>query len=197
MTKHNSDVGIPGEYNRLPHPQWGQLEYPRSFQALLGIKKNKALLITKCHSASLVIRFAVRTRCLVFNNLIPHSPTQYFRSGTFILNEMITYTKKQMQSALDFLITKAPKDEPGNRTRFEECKVLYNSDTPDYIIVKYRIMGCVDGNEIDELRFYAFDREGEKREVRSWISDPNARWSYYHHCREVEYANGLLKVKTH
>ena len=108
---------------------------------------------------------------------------------------MITYTEKQMQSAMDFLITKAPKDEPGNRTRFEECKVLYNSDTPEYIIVKYRIMGCVDGNEIDELGFYAFDREGDKREVRSWISDPNARWSYYHHCREVEFTNGVLKVK--
>ena len=50
---------------------------------------------------------------------------------------MITYTEKQMQSAMDFLITIAPKDEPGNRTRFEECKVLYNSDTPEYIIGEF------------------------------------------------------------
>ena len=108
---------------------------------------------------------------------------------------MISHTVEQMQSAMDFLASIAPSNESGSRTRFEECKLLYNPDTPEYIILKYRIMGYQDGNEIDELRYYAFDQEGAKRDVRGWISDPNARWSYYHHCREVEFTGGVLKMK--
>jgi hypothetical protein len=56
-------------------------------------------------------------------------------------------------------------------------------------------MGYRDGNDIDELRFNIFDKEGNRKDVRSVINDPNARWSFYHHCKEVYYDGGMLKAK--
>jgi len=45
------------------------------------------------------------------------------------------------------------------------------------------------------LRFLCFDKEGEYKDVRSMIKDPNARWSFYHHCKELYMEGGVLKQK--
>jgi hypothetical protein len=107
---------------------------------------------------------------------------------------MIT-NEKQLKAVHTFLNSLIPSNKSGDRTRVEECKVLYNSDMPNCIIVKTRIMGYRDGNEIDELRFFCFDENGEQKDIREIITDPNARWSFYYHCKEVYIDGGMLKAK--
>lgn len=103
------------------------------------------------------------------------------------------FEEKQILAVAEFMQSIKPQGD--SRTRLEECNLMYNSDMPDCIILKYRLMGYRDGNEIDELRFMCFDKEGEAKDVRSILSDPNARWSFYHHCKEVYMDGGVLKQK--
>jgi hypothetical protein len=105
------------------------------------------------------------------------------------------FSKEQMASVIKFLTDLKQSDSQNGRTRVEECEILFNSDMPNCIIVKYRIMGYRDGYEVDELRYYCFDEKGEHKDVRSIITDPNARWSFYHHCKELYLDGGMLKHK--
>jgi len=105
------------------------------------------------------------------------------------------FENKQILAIAEFIQTIKPKDDVSERTRLEECVIMYNSEMPDCVILKYRLMGYRDGNEIDELRFLCFDKEGDYQDVRSMIKDPNARWSFYHHCKELYMEGGVLKQK--
>jgi len=107
----------------------------------------------------------------------------------------MNFTEKQLQATKQFLTTLTPKETMGERLRLEECLIMYNSDMPDCIIVKHRMMGYRDGHDIDELRFTCIDQEGNHKDVRSVITDPNARWSFYHHCKEVYFDGGRLRAK--
>jgi hypothetical protein len=103
------------------------------------------------------------------------------------------FEEKQILAVAEFMHSIKPQED--SRTRLEECNLMYNSDMPDCVILKYRLMGYRDGNEIDELRFMCFDKEGNSKDVRSIFSDPNARWSFYHHCKELYMDGGVLKQK--
>jgi hypothetical protein len=105
------------------------------------------------------------------------------------------FPEKQLVSVMNFIKELEPKNEMDERIRLEELEILYNADMPDCIIVKHRYMGYRAGNDIDELRFNIFDAEGNRKDVRSVINDPNARWSFYHHCKELYYDGGMLKCK--
>jgi len=105
------------------------------------------------------------------------------------------FPEKQLVSVMNFVKELEPKNEMDERIRLEELEILYNADMPDCIIVKHRYMGYRSGNDIDELRFNIFDAEGNRKDVRNVINDPNARWSFYHHCKELYYDGGMLKCK--
>lgn len=107
----------------------------------------------------------------------------------------MNYNEKQLLAVQEFLKSLEPKNQFDDRTRLEECSILYNSDTPEYIVVKHRLMGYRDGHDIDELRFTCIDQEGNTKDARSIYTDPNARWSFYHHCKEVYFDGGRLKAK--
>jgi hypothetical protein len=103
------------------------------------------------------------------------------------------FENKQILAIAEFIQTIKPQEN--DRTRLEECNILYNSEMPDCVILKYRLMGYRDGNEIDELRFLCFEKDGSHKDIRSIIKDPNARWSFYHHCKELYMEGGTLKHK--
>jgi len=105
------------------------------------------------------------------------------------------FEEKQILAIAEFMQSIKPNSDSLERTRLEECSLMYNSDMPDSVILKYRLMGYRDGNEIDELRFLCFDKEGNHKDIRSIITDPNARWSFYHHCKELYMDGGVLKQK--
>ena len=54
------------------------------------------------------------------------------------------FSKEQMASVIKFLTDLKQSDSQNGRTRVEECEILFNSDMPNCIIVKYRIMGYRD-----------------------------------------------------
>ena len=105
------------------------------------------------------------------------------------------FPEKQLVAVRDWIKQVEPKNEMDERLRLEELEILYNSDMPDCIIVKHRIMGYRDGNDIDELRVNIFDAEGNRKDARKVISDPNARWSFYHHCKPLYCDGGMLKAR--
>ena len=103
------------------------------------------------------------------------------------------FEDKQILAIAEFM--QSIKPSVSDRTRLEECSLMYNSDMPDNVVLKYRLMGYRDGNEIDELRFLSFDKDGGHKDVRSIFTDPNARWSFYHNCKELYMDGGVLKQK--
>jgi len=105
------------------------------------------------------------------------------------------FPQKQLAKVMHHIQSLEPKNEMGERVRLQELEILYNSDMPDCIIVKHRYMGYRDGHDIDELRYNIFDSEGNMTDARHFITDSNARWSFYHHCKELYFDGGELRAK--
>ncbi|MFM7309466.1 MAG: hypothetical protein ACKOZY_02570 [Flavobacteriales bacterium] len=107
----------------------------------------------------------------------------------------MNFSRHQLLAVQEFLKTLQPKNEWDERVYLDEVRILYNSDMENWIIVKHRLLGYRGGHDIDELRFHCIDPEGQVKDVRGIITDPNARWSFYHHCREVYWDGERLKAK--
>lgn len=108
---------------------------------------------------------------------------------------MINFTDTQLEAVTNYVTELSPKQEMGFRRTLEEMKMLYNPEMENCIIVKTRVFEIDNGEQYDKLRYMCFKPDGSMEDVRKLFPDSNARYSFYHDCREIFVSGGKVNLR--
>lgn len=108
---------------------------------------------------------------------------------------MIQFNDTQLEAVTKYVMELSPKEEMGFRRTLEEMKMLYNPELENCIIVKSRVFEMQHGEQFDKLRYMCFKPDGSMEDVRKIFPDNNARYSFYHDCREIFVSGGKVNLR--
>jgi hypothetical protein len=108
---------------------------------------------------------------------------------------MINFTNTQLEAVTNYVTDLSPKEEQGFRRTLEEMKMLYNPEMENCIIVKSRVFEIDNGEQYDRLRYVCFKPDGSMEDIRKLFPDNNARYSFYHDCREIFVSGGKVNLR--
>ena len=102
----------------------------------------------------------------------------------------INITDEQISSIKGFLKQKKSDLESSVDYNLEYAKIMFQPETPNFIILKLRIYGISGGMPFDDITYTFFNLKGEKIAYKNEFRTIPAWFEYVAGMREINITNG-------